>query len=423
MDGNDMDTRYDVIVAGAGPAGCTAAILVAEAGRRVLLLEREEFPRFKIGESLMPATYWTLRRLGVLDRMDRLGAPRKASVQFFNAEGRAGKPFYFADVEAHDAATTWQIDRAAFDRMMLERAAEAGAEVRQRTAVRDVVLEGERVVGVHVAPDGGESREVGCSVFVDATGQSALLSRKFDLTVWDPRLKHAALFTRYAGAVRGEGIDAGATLIFHTENADSWFWFIPLPGDLVSIGVVGPIDYLLGDRSADQLDMFHRQLDICPALQPRLRDARRVAPVQAVKDFSYISRRIAGDGWVLAGDAFGFLDPIYSSGVFLALKSGEMAADSILAALESGDTSAAALGRHGPEYVAGMEALRRLVYAYYDRGFSFGRFLKEHPGIDEDLTHLLIGNVFRRSPARLTAALEAASGDPDYAPLRLAGQG
>ena len=418
-----MASSYDVIVAGGGPAGCAAATLVAQEGHRVLLLERDQFPRFKIGESLMPATYWTLERLGVLDRMPALASPRKHSVQFFRAGGAASAPFYFSSVDDHQSSVSWEVDRAAFDQMLLERAAEAGAVVRQRTAVRDVLMDGDRVVGVHAVSGDGQAGDIRASVVVDATGQSALLSRKFKLTAWDPKLKHASLYTRYRGAARDPGIDEGATLIFHTDNEDSWFWYIPLPDNLVSVGVVGPIDYLVLGRESDPLQTFHEELGICPALQPRLRESARIAPVRAVKDFSYVSRRIAGDGWVLAGDAFGFLDPIYSSGVFLALKSGEMAADSILEAIGAGDFSAQRLGRHGEGYVEGMEALRRLVYAYYDRDFHFGKFLRRFPHMQKELTHLLIGNVFRHSPADLIQALDEAAAGDDYAPLRLTGEG
>ena len=166
--------------------------------------------------------------------------------------------------------------------------------------------------------------------------------------------------------------------------------------------------------------MFAEELALCPALQQRLAGAERLGKIQALKDFSYISRRIAGDGWILAGDAFGFLDPIYSSGVFLAMKGAEFAADSVLEALQEGDLSGARLGRRGPEFIAGMEALRRLVYAFYDPEFSFARFLKKYPQHREDLVHLLIGNVYRRPCDRLLEDLNATLDLPDYRPLRLA---
>jgi flavin-dependent dehydrogenase len=152
-------------------------------------------------------------------------------------------------------------------------------------------------------------------------------------------------------------------------------------------------------------------------LQERLAGATAIGPVQVLRDFSYAARQIAGDGWVLVGDAFGFLDPIYSSGVFLALKSAEFAADSISAGLVANDLSGASLGRHGDEFIAGMEALRRLVYAYYDPKFSFARFLKAHPDARTDLVNLLIGNVYRKPCAGILDVMD--SRPPGYQPLRL----
>ena len=222
----------------------------------------------------------------------------------------------------------------------------------------------------------------------------------------DPILKNASLYTRYRGAVRDCGIDEGATLILKTQSEKTWFWYIPLPDDTVSVGVVGPIQTLLGKRGGDLQRMFDEDVARCPALSGRIANASQVMPVKAVRDFSYISHRIAGDGWVVAGDAFGFLDPIYSTGVFFAMKSAEMAADSILDAFEKDDVSAASLGQHGDRFVHGMESLRKLVYAYYDESFSIAAFARDNREHRDTLVHLLIGNVFRRPVAGLFESME-----------------
>jgi flavin-dependent dehydrogenase len=353
----------------------------------------------------MPATHPTFERLGVIDRLRESAFPVKASVQFYSPGGRSSVPFYFSEVNPGSEATTWQVDRLEFDAMLLDNARESGVEICQGVNVRDVRFQDSHAVGVTAELPDGSRRDIDASVVVDASGQSGLLSRKLGLRSIDPKLRHTSYFTRYRGAARDDGLDGGATLIFWTREGRSWFWFIPLPDDIVSVGVVGPVDYLQRNRGADPQAVFDEELSNCPALRERVADAEPLLEVRAIRDFSYLSSRIAGDGWVLAGDAFGFLDPIYSTGVFLALKSGEMAADSIADAFRQGDFSAAALGRHGDEYVAGMEALRKLVYAYYDESFSFNGFLQDFPDFREDLINLLVGNVFRRSVDRLFDAM------------------
>ena len=396
---------YDVLVAGGGPAGSTTAALVAAEGFRVALLERSARPRFKVGESLMPATYWTFQRLGVLDRMRESRFPKKSSVQFFAGDGRSSSPFYFEDHDPHESSQTWQVVRSEFDQMLLDNAAEKDVEVVRGANLKEVLFEAGRAVGARVEVDGAR-REIASRVLVDATGQSALLGRRLRLKADDYQLRNASLFTHFEGALRDRGKDEGATLILHTRNRDSWFWYIPLPQNRVSVGVVGSLDYLIRGRSSDLQRLFDEELGRCPALSPRLEKARQVRPVRAIRDFSYRSRRVAGDGWVLAGDAFGFIDPIYSTGVFLALVSGEMAADSICEALAAGDPSGERLGRHGARLIEGMDALHRLVEAFYDRGFSFARFLQRHPDCRGQLVDLLIGNVYRRPVDRLMAALD-----------------
>ena len=391
---------YDVIVIGGGPGGSTVATLVAEKGYRVLLLERDKHPEFKIGESLMPATYWTFKRLGVLEKLKASHFPEKYSVQFYSSSGKASAPFYFYRNDPHESSMTWQVLRSEFDQMLLENAQEKRAEVQRGVSVHEVLFDGERAVGVRAKLAGGRIEEFSAKVVVDSTGQSALISRKLKISTTEPQLKKASIFTHFEGGIRDEGIDEGATLILHTENKDSWFWYIPLPYDRVSVGVVGDLGYLLQDRRGSDGTLSHQaifdeELAKCPALQPRITGAEQLFPVKVTKDFSYRANRIAGDGWVLVGDAFGFLDPVYSSGLFLALKSGEMAADTINEALEKEDFSAAQLGRFGTDFVAGMEAIRKLVYAFYTKDFSFARFLKRFPECQQGIVDILSGNVYR----------------------------
>jgi flavin-dependent dehydrogenase len=387
--------QYDVLVAGGGPAGSTVSALVAQEGHDVLLVERSATPQFKVGESLMPATYWSFERLGVLDKVRATAFPKKWSVQFFDHDGRSSKPFYFHEFSSEESSQTWQVRRSEFDQLLLDNATGKGVEVRRGVAVNEVLFDGERAIGARVKLPDGSEKEIRSRVLVDATGQSAMLSRQLGTREFEPKLKNVAFYTHFEGASFDEGIDAGATLIFRTADRNAWFWFIPQPDGIASVGVVGPVAHLVEGRGADPQQVLEEELAQCERLQERLTEARPTMPTKAIRDFSYFSRELAGDGWVLVGDAFGFIDPIYSSGVFLAMKSGEMAADSIVEALAADAPTAENLGKFGPELRRGADALKQLVYAYYDHGFSFASFLRRHPQYRRHLTEMLVGNVYR----------------------------
>ena len=392
--------RYDCVVIGGGPGGSTCAALLAQAGRKVLLVERGRFPRFHIGESLMPETYWTFRRIGMLPKMKASHFVKKHSVQFTNASGKDSAPFFFDEMNPHECSQTWQVVRSEFDQMMLQNAIEHGVEVWQDANVTDVLTEPSdtdalpKITGVVVAKSGQSPIRIEAKVTVDATGTNALLSRKFGLRQPDPKLRKASIFAHYKGGKRDAGKNEGATLVLSTEHSDGWFWYIPLPNDIVSVGVVGDLDRLVRDRERPEKTL-EEEIQSCRGLDGRMTEAVRVSPVHVLSDFSYRASRCAGEGWVLIGDAFGFLDPIYSSGVFLALKSGEMAADCVNEAFENNDFSAARLGKWGPLLSAGMHAMRKLVYAFYTPGFSFGQFMRQHPQYKRNLVELLVGDIFR----------------------------
>ncbi|MBI4717592.1 MAG: tryptophan 7-halogenase [Planctomycetes bacterium] len=390
-----MRTRqdYDSIVIGGGPAGATVSTLLARQGRRVLLLEKSQFPRHHIGESLMPHTYWTFQRLGMLEKLKASHFPRKESVQFVSATGKESQPFYFFDRDPNEWSITWQVHRGEFDRMMLDNARENGVDVREGVAVKEVLFDGSRARGVRARVD-ETWMEWHAPVTIDATGNIALISRQLNLRYPDARLKHAAIYAYWKGAYRDEGRNAGATIVAYTPDNNGWFWFIPLPDDITSVGVVAPPSYLCTARGDDPLATLEEEIANCPAAARRLTSATRVSHAYVTSDFSYRSRRVAGDGWLMVGDAFGFLDPIYSSGVMLALKSGEFAADAVHEALAAGDFSAEQLGGWAAQHAAGIQRVRQLVYAFYDKRFSFGEFIREYPQFHNDVVRVLIGDVF-----------------------------
>ncbi len=400
----------DVVVIGGGPAGSTVSTLLAQHGRRVQLFERETFPRFHIGESLIPETYWVLKRLNMLDKMKGSHFVQKRSVQFVSANGKLSAPFYFWDNKPHECSQTWQVERGEFDQMLLENARAHGVDAREGVHVLEVLFEGERAVGVKIQEPDGTRREVRAPVVVDASGQAALLMNRHGLRIWDPLLNKGAIWTYYEGAAKDDNRDDGATLVVQTPDKRGWWWNIPLHGDRLSCGIVRPFEDIFKNRGGLE-QTYLEEVEQTPYIKHRVANAKRITGYFATRDYTYRSRELAGDGWVMVGDAFGFLDPLYSSGVMLALKSGELAADAIHGALEKGDTSKAVLGAWAPMFNQGIDRMRRLVCEYYN-GFNFGTFIRRHPELRGAITDLLIGDLFTDAADRVWGPMDALAG-PD----------
>ncbi len=383
---------YDTIVVGGGPAGSTTATVLAQHGRRVLLLERETFPRYHIGESLMPYTWFTFERLGILDWFSEMACPKKYSVQFISTTGRISQPFYFFETIKHECATTWQVVRSDFDRMMIENARTKGVEVRQGVAVRDLITQGGRAVGVRGDVKGGGREDFRADAVVDATGRDTLLAAKLGWKKRDPDLNKVAIFTYFKGARRDPGLDEGATTVAYIAEK-GWFWYIPLPNDLVSVGVVAEASYLYrGTR--DPKDIFFREAQDCGWIKDHLQPGTHLGPVRVTGEFSYRSTEIGGDGFCLTGDAFSFLDPVFSTGVFLALKSGEMAGDAVHRGLDAGSITLSTFEDYSRDLSWALDQFRRLVLSFYDQTFSFREFLTAYPDLHPRLVDALVGNVF-----------------------------
>ena len=394
----------DAVVIGGGPAGSTVSTIMAQRGLRVALFERERFPRFHIGESLIPETYWVLKRLNMLAKMQQSHFIKKYSVQFVNAAGKLSAPFYFWDNKPHECSQTWQVVRSEFDKMLLDNAREHGVDVHEATRVVDVLFDGDRAVGVTIQNADGR-RDIHAKVVVDASGQNGILQNRFDLRVWDPILDKSAVWTYWKGAYRDTGKNEGATMVLQTADKHGWFWYIPLHGNTVSVGVVAPSNQLLKGRGTPE-QIYTEEVEKCPGVQQRIGAATRVTGYFVTKDYSYSAKQAAGDGWVLIGDAYAFLDPLYSSGVLLALKSGELAADAVADGLAKGDVSAAQLARWRPTFDEGVNRMRRLVCEYYD-GFSFGQFVRTYPELRGTVTDLLIGDLFTERVDKVWPPMES----------------
>jgi flavin-dependent dehydrogenase len=392
---------------GAGPGGSTTAALVAQAGHPTLLVEREKMPRFHVGESLMPETYWTLQRLGVLDQMRQRDFVTKVGVQFVSHSGKESQPFFFDEHDPRECSRTWHVERADFDQMLFDNAAAKGAEGRDQTRVLGVRLQDRPDHQVTLQLADGSTTTVNTRVVVDATGQSSLLANRLGLREDNRRLRKASIWGYFRGAERCTDIQRNTTTILHTSDKKAWFWYIPLSQDVVSVGLVGDNDFLLKNRTTPEAT-FAEELAKCSAVQRRLEGSQFLGQYHVAKEFSYSTRQHAGPGWVLVGDAFGFIDPIYSSGVFLALQSGQAAADAIVEGFARNDLSGEQLGGWAEEFLRGAELIRKLVHAFYTDEFSFGAFMKQHPEHKGRLTDLLIGRVYGDDVGKIFDDLDAA---------------
>ncbi len=402
-----LKSSYECVVVGGGPAGGAAAAVTAAGGIDTLLIERDAVPRFHVGESLMPETYWPLERLGLNDRIRSTGWQAKKSVQFVTHRGTESEPFFFREHDDRPCSTTWQVERSEFDRMLFDRAAELGAQCLDRTRLIEVVFDdAQKATGVRVRDCNGVEHSIACKVVVDATGQQSFIANRLGLKEINPELRKAAIWGYYKNAVRGEGDNEGATIILNTESRESWFWFIPLSRGITSIGCVADNDYLLKGRGKP-VEVYDEEILRCPGLTPRLLGATRLGDIRTAKEFSYMTSSSSGDGWVLVGDALGFIDPVYSSGVYFALEMGIRAGDAIVEGFQKSDLSGQQLGEWVESFKEGAQWVRKLVHAFYTKEFSIGRFMKEHPEHRGSVTDLLIGRIFNEGAARMFEDMDA----------------
>ena len=409
-----MPSSFDVIVIGAGPAGSAAAALLAEQNLRLVVLEREKFPRYHIGESLLPFTCYPLKRLGLLEKMRNSEFVKKYSVQFVSPSGKASQPFYFSTRYEPGVAQTWQVLRSEFDLMLMENARAKGAQVLEETTVQELLQEDGRTVGVRAQTRSGAPLEFRAPMTLDCSGREAFVPTRLNWRVREPKLNKVAVWTYYRGARRDPGLDEGATTVAYVPEK-GWFWYIPQHREMISVGVVAEGKYLTRDGVREPKDIFHREIEQNAWIKEHLAAGVQTGPYYLTSEFSWRSRYCAADGLLLAGDSFGFLDPVFSSGVMLALKSGALAADVIRAAFDAGDFSAERFTEYGRVMREGIENMRKLVYAFYDQGFSFRVLTNKYPDLAGDITDCLSGDV-NKDFSRLYAAVAETAEVPEPLP-------
>jgi flavin-dependent dehydrogenase len=362
-----MTDVLDAIVVGAGPSGCVTAAALARHGRKVLLLDRDPEPRFKIGESLLPWNMPIFARVGVLPKIEAHGFQPKYGAMFWNERTGGKREVIFRDAWDSRHPSAFQVKRAEFDALLARHAAECGAGVRRGVRVIEPVFEGERAVGVR-AEAGGGTEEIRARCVVDATGQAALIASRLKMRKGDPNLKRAAFYAHYEGAWRDEGERAGDILLPFVS--DVWYWVIPFSDGSASVGAVFEPSLVKG-RTEPREVLFEELLARSKKMPKFLENAKRTTGVFTTADYSITADRFSGDGWVLVGDSATFLDPVFSTGVYLGTCAGERAANVIHGSLSrKGRVDGGDFREYEKVTRAMVRRLTPFVYGYYDPVFT-----------------------------------------------------
>lgn len=379
-----------MIVVGGGPAGAAAATRLAQRGRRALVLERDAFPRFHIGESQLPWSRQLWRELGVDEALARAGFVEKWGASFVTAEGAVEQYADFTAAAETCDPQTYQVSRDEFDRILLAHAAASGADVRQPAQALDVTVDTDGVSVRYIA-DGSEQTARAAAI-VDASGRIGFLARRRSERRFDGLLRNVSLHAQYEGIPRRSGRRSGdIRMVMRPDRG--WFWFIPLSPTVTSVGIVVPKDVHARAGAAPLEEALARYLAETPTAAALVASARRITPVRFDADYSYCADHFAGDRWLLAGDAGAFLDPIFSTGVLLAMQAGIDAADALDAALAAGDLSRRRFARYERDARRRYAHFRRFAVGFYDPAFRDLFFRPDAPfGVREAVISVLAGN-------------------------------
>ena len=381
---------HDVIIIGCGPGGSSAATFLAKGGKRVLVLEKEVFPRFHIGESLLPYNQKVFREMGVLPAIQAAGFPRKVGAQFFLGNGTMHTRFVFRQGKFTREPEVVQVERAKFDHILLRHARTSGADVREGWSVTKTTSDADGVT-VDARDPEGTVHQFRAAFLIDASGRANLTGNQEGLRVVHTRLKKLAVFGHFTNVLKDEGDAGGDTVITRLEN--KWFWIIPVSAEKTSVGLVIDKDEFNQSDGTPQ-EIFQRWVDYSPVMQKRMENAQLASPMQTTSDFSYFNRRLIGQRVLRIGDAAGFMDPIFSAGVYLAMWSGKLAAEVVQKSLAKGDDGSRRFLKFESRVKAGMHFYWQMVEHYYTQPFM-ELFLqpRNHASLPDAVNAVLAGEL------------------------------
>lgn len=381
---------YDAIIIGGGPGGSAAATFLARAAKRVLVLEKDRFPRFHIGESLLPYNRQLFEEMGVLPKLEAAGFPVKLGAQFHLGNARKSLKLVFRNGRFTRQTIAFQVERSVFDRLLLDHARECGAEVREGWAVTHFSSNKD---GAEVRARGqtGQNESIRSAFLIDASGRGNFTGSQENLRVIHPTLKKLAVFGHFEGVVLDEGSAAGDTVIIRLEN--KWFWIIPISEKKTSVGCVMDQEEFAKARLPAAV-IFEQLWRSSAAMRARMDRARLVNNIQATSDFSYHNRRLVGPRLLRVGDAAGFMDPIFSSGVYLAMYSGKLAAEVAVDSLTKGIDGKARLRDYEAKVFRAMHVYWEMVEAFYTKPFM-ELFMEPRPkfNLPDAITAMLAGEL------------------------------